>query len=360
MKATVNPSFLLKGLKKMSGIVRENHIVPIASAVLLSFENELLTITATDLESTYVSKIPCSGKDNFSFPIDYFDILEFCSSVFAPITIELKGVEILIKSDKSKFKLSVAGQANEFPKIPVEEYTYEMDVDGEFFFHLGRANSCRWKVNNLNPSLDMAAVLIRKDELDIVGCDSLIMYKKNIKKSSEKELSVMVCEKFTLLCKSFQETKISIGERFIKAEFNDEIIISRLSEAKYVNIKAILPATIEYNMTLSKEDLRLGLSAISVASNIASKQFVIDFKDDGILFTSQNFDYEKEAETKIETKHAVPFDTIRLNSTQLLHLSTLVDTEEIDFYFQNPSSNVYMKPKGDDSVLMLIRPYVTT
>jgi len=356
MKSTINPTALLKELKKMSQIVKKNHIIPITSSVLLSFEKDKLTITATDLETTYISIIDCTSKESFSFPIDYFDIVEICSSVFTPITIELKGTGVSITSDKSKFKLSVSGQTIDFPKVPNDEYYHEMNVDGEFFFHLGYANSCRWKVNALNPSLDMAAVLVGKKEMDIIGCDGFIMYKKTIKAKSEKELSIMICERFIMLCKSFQETKISVGERFIKAEYNNEIIISRLSEAKYPNIKALLPNEIEYNMTLSKDELKLSLSAISVASNITSKQFVINFDKDKIVLKSQNIDFEKEAETTIETDHKVPFESICLNSSQLLHLSTIIETDDINFQFKDPTGNVFLQPNGDDSILMLIRP----
>ncbi len=355
MKATINPTALSKELKKMSGIIKKNHVIPITSAVLFEFSKDNLVITGTDLETTYVISLDASGSDSFSFPIDYADISEIASSTFTPITIEPTEKEILIKSAKSKFKLAHVGEAEHYPKVPVDVYDYSMEVEGDFFYHLGFANTCKFK-GELQPALNMAAILIAKNELDVVGCDSFIMYKKTFAQKSKKELSVMVCDSFVNICKGFQETTISIGEKFIKAVYGNSTVISRLSENKYANIKAILPPEINYNMELQKDELKTSLSVISVAAHLTSKQFVVKFNGKSIKLVSQDIDFDKEAETELDTEHSVEIDSICLNSAQLIHLTTLVDTSEIEFSITSPQGNVYMKPKGDDSILMLIRP----
>jgi len=355
MKAIVNPTALSKELKKMSGIIKKNHVIPITSAVLFSFSKDSLTITGTDLETTYVIVLEVECKESFSFPIDYADISEIASSTFSPITIELGDKEISIKSAKSKFKLARVGEAEHFPSVPDDVYDFSMEVEGDFFYHLGHANTCRFK-GDMQPSLNMAAILISKSEIDVVGCDSFMMYKKTFQQKSKKELTVMVCDSFVNTCKGFQYTEISIGDKFIKAVNGNSTVVSRLSENKYANIKGILPPSITYNMELPKDELKSSLSVISVAAHLTSKQFVINFKDGKIKLVSQDIDFDKEAETEIDTEHTVDIDSICLNSAQMMQLCSLTDTSEIEFSVTSAQGNVYMKPKGDDSVLMLIRP----
>lgn len=355
MKAIVNPTTLSKELKKMSGIIKKNHVIPITSAVLFSFSNNSLTITGTDLETTYVIVLEVECKESFSFPIDYADISEIASSTFTPIVIELGEKEISIKSAKSKFKLARVGEAEHFPSIPGDVYDFSMEVEGDFFYHLSYANTCRFK-GYMHPSLNMAAILISKTELDVVGCDSFMMYKKTFQQASKKDLTVMVCDSFVNTCKGFQGTEVFIGEKFIKAVHVNSTVISRLSENKYANIKGILPPSINYNMELPKDELKSSLSVISVAAHLTSKQFVINFKEGLIKLVSQDIDFDKEAETEIDTDHKVEIDSICLNSSQMMHLCSLVDTHEIEFAITTAQGNVYMKPKGDDSILMLIRP----
>jgi DNA polymerase-3 subunit beta len=339
----------------MSGIIKKDHVIPITSAVLFSFSKDILTITGTDLETTYVIVLEVECKESFAFPIDYADISEIASSTFSPITIELGEKEISIKSAKSKFKLVRVGEAEHFPSVPDDVYDFSMEVEGDFFYHLGYANTCRFK-GELQPALNMAAILISKNEMDVVGCDSFMMYKKTFKQKSNKELTVMVCDSFVNTCKVFQETTISIGEKFIKAVHGNSTVISRLSENKYANIKSILPPSIDYNMELPKDELKSSLSVISVAAHLTSKQFVINFKDGKIKLVSQDIDFDKEAETEIDTEHTVLIDSICLNSSQMMHLCSLADTSKIDLAITTAQGNVYMKPKGDDSILMLIRP----
>lgn len=358
MKAVINPVALSKELKKMSSIVKKNHIVPITSAVLFEFSKSKLVVTGTNLDSTYVISLDCECKDEFSFPIDYFDISDVCSNCFIPLTIELKETEILLRTDKPyKTKLPRVGNANEFPLLPVDNFTYTKEVDGDFFFHLTNANSCRFKTDN-QPSLEMSAIIITKKEIDVVGCDGFYMYKKNFQEKSDFELTVMVPDSFVTLCRSFQNTTLHFGEHFIKAVYNNETVISRLSESKYANVKGIIPKEISYNLDVPKDELKQSLNEISVAAHLTTKQFVINFKDKRIELVSQNIDFGKKSETSIETNHDVPFDSIMFNSSQLLHLITLVEGNDMQFSFTAASSNTYIKPKEDDSVLMMLRPLV--
>jgi len=355
MKAIVNPTTLSKELKKMSSIVKKNHIIPITSSVLFSFSKDKLDITGTDLETTYITSLECGCKEEFSFPIDYFDISEICSNENSLITIELKETEILIKTDNGKTKLPRVGNANEFPSLPEDTFTHEKEVEGDFFYHLNYANSCRFK-KELNPTLEMAAIIIGKKSMDVVGCDGFIMYKKEFIEKSDFELTVMVPDSFVSLAKSFQATKLSFGTNFIKAEYGNDTLISRLSESKYANIKAITNGVKEYNLTIHKNDLRVSLNSINVAAHLTTKQFTINFKKDKIRLESQDIDFDKQSERFIEVKNDVPIEAIMLNSSQLLHLITLTDTEEMEFSFTEPTKNVYIRPKEDESVLMLLRP----
>lgn len=355
MKAIVNPTALLKELRKMSLVIKKNHVIPITSAVKFEFTKGNLRITGTDLETTIITNCECEANEPFDLIIDYLKIVEVCSTCSAPLVIELKESEILVNSGKSKFKLALMGQAIEFPSIPDEEYVLSIEVDGDFFYHLNNANVCRSK-DPLKPALNMAAIMVGKKELEVFGVDGFIMYTKALKQNSDKELTVMVCERFVALCKGYQSTTLSFGEKFAKAEYNGETVISRLNESKFVNIKSIIPKDISYNVCLPKDELKQALNAISVAANITSRQFVINFSEGKMTFVSQDIDFGNDAETVITCTHTVPIEAICLSSTQLLILIGLIDTDEIEMAFTSPTRSVMMRPKDDDTVLLLIQP----
>lgn len=356
MKATVNPIELSKELKKMSSIVKKNHIVPITSAVLFSFSKDKITVTGTDLETTYIISLKCVCKEEFSFPIDYFDVSEICSNCFIPLTIELKENEIILSTDKPyKTKLPRIGNSNEFPLVPEDEYTHEKEVEGEFFYYLNNANSCRSK-EELRANLNMAAIMVTKQEMSVAGSDAMILYKKTFKEKCDFELTVMVSDSFVSLCKNFQQSKMIFGEKYIKVERDSETVISRLSENKFANINAIIPTEVNYNMELQKNELSMALKEISVSSDITTKQFLLNFKKGKINLVSQNLDFNKQSETTITSDHSVEIDQLCLKSSHLLHLTSITDTETISFAVTSHNKSVFMQPKGDDSIVMLLFP----
>lgn len=355
MKSTINPAALSKELKKFNLVIKKNTVLPILSTILFKFDKNKLTLTATDLETTYVTVMDCECPKPFSLVIEYTDILDICNSVAAPIELSTDENGIYLVSGKAKFKLSLSGQPTDFPLVPDEDFNFEMNVDGDFFYHLSNANTCRNK-EDLKVNMNMVAIDIAKDKMELIGVDGFMMYKKTIPKKSKKELSVMVTDKFVQICKLFQDTKISIGEKFIKAEYKDEIIISRLSEAKFVAYRNILPAELVINLTIDKAELNSELNAISVASNLTTKQCVLNFSEGKIKLTTQNIDFGKEAETEIDVEHKVEIDAVCLNSTMLTHLLNLLTTEQVEMSVTSQKSATYIQPSGDNSILCLLMP----
>ncbi|MBQ3949268.1 MAG: DNA polymerase III subunit beta, partial [Bacteroidales bacterium] len=57
MRFIINSQLFLKHLSALSGVISNNNTVPIISCFHLHLEDNMLTIKATDLETTMVSRI---------------------------------------------------------------------------------------------------------------------------------------------------------------------------------------------------------------------------------------------------------------------------------------------------------------
>lgn len=355
MKAVINNNELSKELKKMSLAIKKNPVIPILDCVKLSFSKNSLEIMATDLETTYISTIDCECKVPFILPMVYSDIMDVCSKASAPLEVELKDTSIKIKTGKSVFNFSLRGKPEDFPKIPEEEYKVELDVDGDFFYHLNNANICRNKefmmVNTNMPCID-----VKKDKIVLAGTDNHGIYKKTILCKNKKEIKVMVCDNFVQSCKNFQETKLSIGETHIRAEYGNEIVISRLSENKFPDYDVVIPSEPKYNLSVSNQELRHALSSINVAANKTAPSSLYVFNPEGINLFSQDVDFGKDAEISVSAINTVGFEKINLNIPYMERFLSLISEDEIEMSFTAPNRGVLIKPKGDDSVLCLQMP----
>src|ERR1700721_2958695 len=98
MKAIVNADLLASELKKISPVIKKNTTIPINSGVLMEFTKGKLQVTGTDNNTTIISNISCECQKPFSLVISFVDILNVCSKVSEPITIELKEKGISINT----------------------------------------------------------------------------------------------------------------------------------------------------------------------------------------------------------------------------------------------------------------------
>lgn len=355
MKATINPASLLKELKKMSLVVSKNTILPVLKSVKFEFKKNKATLTATDLETTYISTVECSCDKPFELLMEFNDIVDICGNVSAPLEINVTDKEILLTSGKWKGKRGLLGDAKDFPSIPEDVYYLDFQADGEFFYHLTIANTFK---SADDPRMNMPCIDIQKDSLTIVATDSNSLYKKELPIALKKDLTVMISSNFVGACKTFQETKISVGEKFIKAEYKDEIIISRLSEQKFPNYRVVIRDDINYNLTVNRNELKKEISSVSSSANAQYKQVVATFHPDWIKLHSQDTDLVKESETEFENENSVQIPEIGFNADKMNHFLNSLTCETLDFSFSGISSSIYFKPSDDDSVFCLLQPVV--
>lgn len=358
MKVVINQTALLKELKKMSLAIKRNPVIPILSAVKFEFGKKSVRIIATDLETTYISNVDCDCKTEFNLAIEYADIVDVCSKANAPLNIELKEKEsiVVIKSDKAIWKLAIYDETT-FPSVPDDTYELELNVDGDFFYHLSNANTFRSK-ELFKVSINMACIDVTKSTISLVGTDGFVLYKKTIQQKSKKDLKVMVCDNFVQLSKSFQESVISVGDEFIKVETDNQVIISRLSENKFPDYNVVIPQGAEYNFSVNRDDLKMALSCVNVSASKKAPTCIFRFSKgyDTLNLYSQDIDLNKDAEIDISASHSIDMEAIRLNISLAEHLLNMMPTETIQMSFTEPHRAVLMKPEIEDGLLCLLMP----
>lgn len=354
MKAIVQSQGLAKELKKISPLIKKTTVLPILSCVQLCFEKSKLTITGTDLETTVVATMDCECKTAFTIVVDFESLIDVCSKIFELISIDVTGEDILITSDDSKFKFTKTNEEH-FPAIEKEEFNLYIDVDEDFFYALSSANSCK-SDDQFKVSMNEACIHLKKDSITVIGTDAFLAYKKDFKIKTGKESKVMVGEQFVQLAKSFTEGKVSIGDKFVKAESGTMTVISLLSESKFCAYEGIIPSEIEFNFKANRKDLINSLSFASVAAAKSTHLCAINFNGEGVKVESKDIDYGKDAETKVKAIHTVEIKAIGVNGSQMLKLLNFFDSEEIEIAFRGENNTMFLRPFGEPGTLCLLQP----
>mgnify|MGYP001604790025 CR=1 FL=1 len=357
MKAIINSTALGKQLQRVTPVVSKNTVLPILSSVRLDFQKNKLTITATDLETTIQTNVECDTKKPFTVLMEFQDLANLCSKISdQPITIEETDNGVTIVTDNSKFKFVKSGEVAVFPSIPEDDYVFDYEAESDFFWAMSCANKCR-SVDDLRANMNAVCIELKKDSMNIVSTDAFVFYCKKFPIKSSKQISIMVCDKFINMIKSFPDGKISIGERFIKVQKENEIIISRLKDAKFVNYEVIVPTNPVFNFKANRKDFISSIDLASVAANLTSKTCKVDFTDQSqIKITSQDIDFGKDGEINFFAENSVDFASVGINGSQMLKILNLFDTETVEMQFETPQKIIAVKSSEEENTLCLIQP----
>ena len=133
MRFIINSQLFLKHLSALSGVISNNNTVPIISCFHLHLEDNMLTIKATDLETTMVSRIELEnarvdGIDSIAVPAKLLlDMLKSLDDVPLNFAVDASNYSIEISSGEGKY--SLAGQnAETFPAMPEMKETVQTSM----------------------------------------------------------------------------------------------------------------------------------------------------------------------------------------------------------------------------------------
>ena len=118
MKFIVSSEVLLKELQVIGGIINSSNTLPILDNFLFEINNETLTLSASDLETTMSTSISIESKDSDSIALPariLIDTLKtFAEQPLTFIKTESNSIEII--ANNGKYALSYAS-GEDFPKI---------------------------------------------------------------------------------------------------------------------------------------------------------------------------------------------------------------------------------------------------
>ena len=130
MKFTIDRESLLKPLQTVQGVVERRQPLPILSNLLLSLQDELLSVTATDMEVELIANTTVSGGQNGEITIPARKFIDICRSlpVDAQIEFYLDGEKAEIRSGRSRFSLTTL-PASDYPNSdsPTDALTLNLE-----------------------------------------------------------------------------------------------------------------------------------------------------------------------------------------------------------------------------------------
>ena len=367
MKFNVNQQDLQQALNYCQGVIEKRSTLPILSNVMVDASNSRLTITATDLDLIFIHQIKNieiinEGKTTTTSSIMYDIVRKFTSG--KKTNLSLNDVSKLqLESEKSIFNLNCISPS-EFP------LTDENFSENEFIIYskklLKLLNKCKFSVSNDETRHYLSGIYFHQTEVEdknyltAVATDSHRMSISKVRLEKKVDFDPIILPKKTIfqLCSLLDsydgDVKISNAKSKIKFELGNSILISKLIDGKFPNYIQVIPKNNQKKLEI---DLKSFLGSVDrVASVSLDKKDGVKFvlTKDTLNLSVNNTNSGDGNETLV-----VKFDydlEISFNSRYLIDITSQLDGEMIEIFFNDTGSPALIKDPSDFDSIYVVMP----
>jgi DNA polymerase III subunit beta len=372
MKFEVSSSELLKNLSVGAGVVATIPVMPIAEDFLFELKGGALTIRATNVENSVVTKMAVNGIENGEIAISAKMLLETLKALpDQPITIGHAGgansntIEII--SSYGKYQL-VGDNPDDFPKFVEDKQMSKFTFDCLKLSHA--LNKTAFAVSNDEMRLAMTGVLMNIDNNKIIfvatDAHKLIKYTfGNVQTEGLTESIILPKKLITLLKSALPSTgtvDIKFNNKSAIFEFGDTKIGTKLIEAKYPDFNAVIPVENPNELTSNKKDLQSSLRRIAIYANKSTSQVVLNMAENSLTLSAQDLDFSNEAVEQLPSRYNGDPMSMGFSSRIFIELLSHIDTEDAVIQLSTPSRPGIILPAEqatDEHLLMLIMPVLS-
>lgn len=367
MNFIVSSSTLLRHLQSISGVLNTSNTLPILDNFLFDIQNGLLTVSASDLETTMITKLEVQSEENGKIAIPAKLIMDVLKNLpEQPCTIrsnkETSQIEIAYDNGKSKM---VGFNGDEFPKLPTIENKNDIRFSGDIL--VKGINKTLFATGNddLRPVMSGVYFQFSPSDITLVATDAhkLVRYRRTDADTKGSAAFILPKKPLTMLkgnLRGDEEVLLEYNESNAVFTFNDIVLVCRLIDGKYPNYEAVIPKENPNVLTVDRQQFLSSIKRVSIFSNKTTHQIKLRLAGSELSLFAEDIDFSNESNERLTCNYDGDDMEIGFNSRFLLEMLTNLDTSEVKLSMSEPSRAGILTPiqKDNDSedVLMLVMP----
>ncbi|MEM9992076.1 MAG: DNA polymerase III subunit beta, partial [Bacteroidota bacterium] len=353
MKFSVSSAELLKQLQMAGGVIASNPVLPILEDFLFSIQNNVLTIAATDLETSITTAIDVMSDSDGTVAIPAKILLETLKALpQQPITFAINDDNFAIEITSAYGKYRLAGENGEdFPSIPVTEEVEHISVQAPILTQAINKTLFATSNDELRPAMTGVFFQIEHGKLICVATDAhkLVKYTNHEVTGNVNETFIVPKKALNLLksaLPSGDEVTISFNKANAFFEFGGTRLVCRLVDARYPDYNAVIPIDNPNLLTVNRADLQSSLKRIAIYANKTTNQVILNIEDTNLTISSQDLDFSNEATEQIACTYSGEAVTIGFNAKFLIEMLNVLESDEIKLELSTPTRAGILLP-GD-------------
>lgn len=374
MKFIINSLLFSKQIQSLSGVLTNNNTVPIINCFLFHLDEGMLTIRATDLETTLVSKIEVEtgnieGLTDIAVPSKLLlDIVKSLDDVPLTFSVDDATYAISIASGEGKYRL--AGKNPEtFPTMTEPRDTSNITLTSSLLVNAIGKTAFAASTDELRQQMSGILCEINAENITFVATDAhkLVRYRRNDVKSDTPVSFILPRKPVTMmrniLASHKEEMDVTLEYNNTNAffTFDNFYIICRLVEGRYPNYDAAIPKENPNKLTVDRNSFLNTLRRVSLFANQASHQIRLSIRELELIVSAEDLEFSNDASEKLPCQYEGDPMEIGFNAKFLIEMVSNIDTEQIVIEMSHPSRAGIIFPVSEEQnspedILMLVMP----
>lgn len=371
MKFIASSTDLLGHLQAVNRVISTKNILPILENFLFQLKGTELTITASDLESTMITKMSlenADGEGDIAIPARILNdtLKEFPEQ---PLTFQINldtfGIDII--SENGKYSI-VGKPAMDYPRLPElkEDRVAELVLPAEMLMKGVNRTLFATADDELRPVMNGIFCELKQDSITFVSSDAhkLVRYRRFDAKA-ESDSSFILPKKPANLLKNVLtreegDVEIRFDDKNAVFTLSNYTLICRLVEGNYPGYEAVIPTNNENKLTVDRLDFYNVLKRVSVFSNQASNLIKLKILANQMVISAQDIDYSISAVENLNCEYGGDEMEIGFKSVFLIEILSNISSDDVVLELSDPTRAGLLLPKvkdnDDEDLLMLLMP----
>jgi len=367
MKFIVSSTYLLKQLQVLGGVINNSNTLPILDNFLFELNNNALTVSASDLETTMASVLNVESDNQGQVAIPAKLLLDTLKTFpEQPLTFVVESNNTIeISSNHGKYALAYAS-ADEFPKTIALDNPSQTIVPSEILATAINKTIFAAGNDDLRPVMSGVFFQFTTEGLTFVATDAhkLVKYSRTDVQANETAEFIMPKKPLnilkTILATSEEEVKIEYNDSNAKFSFGDTELVCRLIDGKYPNYEAVIPKENPNQLTINRNQFLNSVRRVSIFSNKTTHQIRLRIAGAELNISAEDIDYSNKAEERLTCDYQGDDIQIGFNSRFLSEMLSNITADDVQLEMSLPNRAGILTPvdglEQGEQVTMLVMP----
>jgi DNA polymerase-3 subunit beta len=356
MKFDILRDTLLGPIQSVAGVVERRQTMPILANLLLSVTENMLSVTATDMEVELVAQTEVSASEQGEVTVPARKLLDICRALpeGANVSVTLDKGRLVLRSGRSRFSLATLPAAD-FPAVEDIRVQRSFSLQQKQLRALINRTAFSMAQQDVRYYLNGLLLETSDKRLRAVATDGHRLALCDL----EADLGDMLSQQVILPRKGVMELQrllgdiedvanVELGTNHVRVQLHGIRFTSKLIDGRFPEYERVVPKGGDKVILVERQALREALTRAAILSNEKYRGIRLNLEDAKLRIQAHNPEQE-EAEDEVEVEYHGGELEIGFNVSYLLDaLAALTSDQVVLTLTDSNSSCLIQEPDKQD------------